>query len=99
MSSDVIHVGLDKEFTVSLKSIATAGYRWKVESLPDGIEPIGAENENPAGEAKPGDPTTRVFRFRARKAGEYKLTFELARSWEKKPIQTQSVTVKVTQAG
>jgi predicted secreted protein len=96
MPKDVIAVGVDEEFTISLQSIATAGYLWQVESLPNGVELLGAENENPAGETKPGDPTTRVFRFRARKAGEYEVTFELARPWENKAIATKSITARAT---
>ena len=96
MSNDVIAVGVDEEFTISLQSIATAGYLWKIESLPQGVEPLGTESQNSAGEAKPGDPIIRVFRFRALKPGEYKLTFALARPWEKKAIETKSVTLKVS---
>ena len=99
MSKSVIAVGVDEEFAIPLQSSATAGYLWKIESLPEGVEHLGSENQNPAGEMKPGDPTTRVFRFRARKAGEYKLTFELARSWENTAIDTKSVTVKATSPG
>ena len=96
MSKDVIAVGVDEEFTISLQSIATAGYLWKLESLPEGVEHLGTENQNPASEAKPGDPTNQVFRFRALKPGEYKLTFALARPWENKAIETKSVNVKVS---
>lgn len=96
MSKDVIAVGVDEEFAIPLQSSATAGYLWKIESLPEGVEHLGSENRNPAGEMKPGDPTTRVFRFRARKAGEYTLIFALARSWENTAIKTKSVIVKVS---
>jgi predicted secreted protein len=95
MSKDVIAVEVDEEFTISLQSIATAGYLWKIESLPEGVEHLGTENQKPSGEAKPGSPTTRVLRFRARKTGEYELVFALARPWEKKAIETKAVAVKV----
>jgi predicted secreted protein len=96
MSTDSITVATDEEFTISLRSIATAGYLWKIESLPNAIQLLKAENEKPAGDAKPGDATTQVFRFRAQKTGEYKITFLLARPWEKKAIESRTVTVKVT---
>ena len=96
MSTDVINVAMDKEFTISLKSIAAAGYLWKLESLPNAIQLLGTEYEKPAGDAKPGDATYQVFQFRAQKAGEHKITFLLARPWENKAIESRTVTVKVT---
>lgn len=95
MSTDRIAVAVDGEFTISLKSIATAGYVWKVESLPDAIQLLGTENEQPAGDAKPGDSTGQIFRFRARKTGEHKIKFALGRPWENKAIEAKIITVKV----
>ena len=96
MSREAIAVGVDEEFTIPLESIATAGYVWTIKSLPEGVEHLGSANQQPAGEAKPGDPTSWAFRFRARKPGEYQLTFALARPWEKQAIEMKSVTVRVT---
>lgn len=96
MSTDNITVAADDEFTISLQSIATAGYLWKVESLPSAIQLLGTENEKPGGAAKPGDPTNQIFRFRAHKTGEHKIKFALGRPWENKTIETKKVTVKVT---
>lgn len=94
MASDTITVAVDSEFTISLKSIATAGYLWKIQTLPDTIQLLGAENEKPAADMKPGDSTTQIFRFRVPRAGEYTITFMLARSWENKTIETRTVTVR-----
>lgn len=96
MPMDSITVAMDEEFTISLRSIATAGYLWKIESLPDAIQLLSTTNEKPAGDTKPGDATTQVFRFQAREIGEYKITFLLARPWENKAIESKTVTVKVT---
>jgi len=96
MSTDIITVAREEEFTISLKSIATAGYLWKIESLPSAIQLLKTENEKLAGDTKPGDATNQVFRFRAQKAGEHKITFMLARPWENKAIESQTVTVNVT---
>lgn len=96
MSTDRITVAMNEEFTISLRSIATAGYLWKVESLPDAIQLLGTEREKPTGNTKPGDPTGQVFRFRAQKTGEHKITFVLARPWENKAIESKTVTVKAT---
>jgi predicted secreted protein len=96
MSDDIIAVAVDDEFTISLKSIATAGYIWKVESLPDAIQLLGTENEKPSGDIKPGDSTNQIFRFRVQKTGEHEIKFTLGRPWENKGIETKTVTVKVT---
>lgn len=95
MSTDMITVAADEEFTISLKSIATAGYLWKVDSLPEGIQLLGTENEKPAGDVKPGDSTGQIFRFRAHKTGEHRIVFKLGRPWENKAIESRTVTVKV----
>ena len=94
MTSETIDVKVDQEFTIPLKSIGTSGYVWKIESLPDAIQLLGTENEKPAGDIKPGDSTTQVFRFQAPKAGEYTITFILSRPWENKSIEAHMVTVK-----
>lgn len=94
MTSETIDVKVDQEFRIPLKSIATAGYVWKIQTLPDTIQLLGTENEKPAGDMKPGDSTAQVFRFRAPKAGEYKITFTLSRPWEGKEIESRTVTVK-----
>lgn len=96
MDSDTIDVKVSHEFRIPLKSIGTAGYLWKVESLPDAIQPLGSENEKPAADTKPGDSTTQIFRFRALKAGEYAITFVLSRSWENKALDSRTVTVKAS---
>jgi Predicted secreted protein len=96
MSTDSITVAMDRDFTISLKSIATAGYLWKIESLPNAIQLLSTDNEKSAGDAKPGDATTQVFRFRAREMGEHKITFVLARPWENKAIESKTMTVKIT---
>jgi predicted secreted protein len=96
MSTDNITVAADDEFTISLQSIATAGYLWKIESLSNAIELLGTENEKPGGDAKPGESTHQIFRFRAHKTGEHKIKFALGRPWENKVIESKTVTVKVT---
>ena len=96
MSTDMITAAVNDEFTISLKSIATAGYLWTVESLPNDIQLLGTENEKPTGDTKPGDSTGQIFRFRAGKSGEHKIKFALGRPWENKAIESKIVTVKVT---
>jgi len=94
MTDDTITVAVDQDFKIPLKSIGTAGYIWKIESVPDGIRALGSEIQNPPVATKPGDATTQVFRFRALEAGEHIITFALARPWENKAIETRSLVVK-----
>jgi predicted secreted protein len=96
MLTDNITVAMDEEFMISLQSIATAGYLWKIESIPDTIQLLSTENDRPEGAAKPGDATLQVFRFRAQKTGEHQIIFVLARPWENKAIESMMVTLKVT---
>ena len=95
MDVDTVDVKVNQEFRIPRKSIATAGYVWKIESLPDAIQFLGSENEKPAGGMKPGDSTTQIFRIQALKAGEYSITFILSRPWENKSIESHEVKVKV----
>jgi len=94
MTSETLDAKVDQEFRIPLKSIGTAGYVWKIESLPDAVQRLGTENEKPASDIKPGDSTSQVFRFRALKAGEHTIVFVLARPWENKTIETHTVTVR-----
>lgn len=95
MTSDTITVTVGDEFTISLESMATAGYLWKIDSLPDAIQSLGSQPETSTDE-KPGDPTIQVFRFRALKAGEHAIMFMLARPWENKAIESRTTKVKAS---
>ena len=96
MPTDHLSVAMGEEFTIPLRSIATAGYLWKIQSLPGAIEFLKTENEERAEDAKPGNATHQLFRFQAKQAGKHKIMFILARPWEKKAIESRAVTVKVT---
>ena len=96
MTAEMITLAKDDEFTISLGSIATAGYVWKIESLPNAVQLLGKESEKPAGEQKPGDSTRQIFRFRARETGNYEIRFVLGRPWENTAIEVKTVTLKVT---
>jgi predicted secreted protein len=97
MPSDTINVTIDEEFTISLQTIATAGYLWKIESVPKSVDFLGTENEKTAGDRKPGDSINQIFRFRAREPGDHEIKFALGRPWENEAIEAKAVTVKVNQ--
>jgi len=94
MPDETVHVKVGQEFSVPLKTIATAGYLWKIESMPDGLRVVETKNEKPVGETKPGDPTVQVFKLQVLKTGEHTIVFGLARPWEGQARETRKVVVK-----
>lgn len=94
MAADTINTKAGSEFSVRLPANASTGYVWEIESLPKGVELLGSGPEaKPGTETKPGDSTTKLFRFRANSAGKYEICFQLKRKWEKTPIETKTVVV------
>lgn len=81
MGDVVISVAVGDEFLIPLKTIATAGYVWKFDSLPDSIQVVKTVNQRD--DAKPGDSNVQIFHFRALKAGEYTITFSSGSSMGK----------------
>ena len=94
MTSEIIAVAVAQEFMVRLKSTPTTGYVWEVQKLPEDVQFLGSDYENPGSNIQPGAPVTQVFRFQVRKAGEHTITFVLKRQWETNAIETHTVIVK-----
>jgi predicted secreted protein len=95
MATESINVAAGGEFAVRLASNPSTAYLWEVQTLPESIELLGSSFEKPAGEVRPGDPSTQVFRFRALKAGEYHIVFGLKRKWETESIKSETIVVHV----
>ena len=95
MAAEIIHVAVAQEFSVRLKSTPTTGYVWEVQKLPETIQSLASDYENPGSDMKLGAPVIQVFRFKGQKAGEYAITFVLKRQWETNSIESHTVTVKV----
>jgi predicted secreted protein len=96
MTLEISAVAVGQEFTVRLTSTPTTGYVWEVQKLPESIQLLGSDYEKPPGDIQPGNPMTRVFRFQARKTGEYIITFVLKRQWESNAIESHTVTVQAS---
>jgi predicted secreted protein len=94
MADETVHVKVGQEFSIPLKTIATAGYIWRIQSLPDALRSLETKKEKLGGETKPGDPTTQVFRFQVLEAGEHTMVFVLSRPWESQSMETHKVIVK-----
>lgn len=82
-NGDVVSIGLEYN--------AGTGYEWKCTADPEGVVTLlGQATENLAeGENISGGPLCERFTFQAAKPGEVVLTFDLVRSWEGEPAETQ----------
>lgn len=94
--SETLKVG--EEFVVELESNPSTGYDWTVTTKPDDtILGLTGDNYEPSDPAMPGAPGNRVWRYKALKAGDTKIVYSYARSFEPDvpPIKTHTVTVEV----
>jgi inhibitor of cysteine peptidase len=78
----IVHLGVGDELEVRVGSTPGTGYAWGVAMNDPGIlEPVGKPIDEK--DARPGAPGSRVFRFRAAKAGSSSLGLVYERPWEK----------------
>ena len=84
--------------TIALDYSAGTGYEWKCKMEPEGVVSIvSQETKNLAKDpAMTGGPLSEVFTVRAEKPGEVTLTFDLVRSWEGEPAETQVYSFTVS---
>ena len=89
-AADVVTIGLDYN--------AGTGFEWECDMAPEGVVSlVGQETEDKAaGEAISGGPLREVYTLRAEKPGEVVVTFNLVRSWEGEPAETQIYAFTVT---
>jgi len=87
-----IKVGPGKEFSISLVSNPSTGFRWKMTLPKDekAVMLLGSEHVA-SQEVMPGVPGQEVFKFKALTVGETKATFVYERSWETKTAPTRKV--------
>jgi len=83
--------GSEDVVTISLDYNAGTGYEWNYTMEPEGVlAEVSHETEDQSSHATAaGGPLSDKFTFRAAKPGEVVLTFNLARSWEGEPAETQ----------
>lgn len=70
-----------EELAVVLADLPGAGYEWGPRGVPEGLVLLGRDWADPL-VSEPGAARRRTFRFAARRAGSYELTFDLRRPWE-----------------
>lgn len=88
------HAG--EPFAVSAPQHGTSGYQWLVEQLPPGVRLLGERTAEPEGDAPPGTPAERQFRFTAERAGHFTIMLASKRAWEAEPAERLTVAVTVT---
>lgn len=82
-AADVVTIGLDYN--------AGTGFEWEYAIEPEGVVELvdRATEDHAKDEAITGGPLSEVFTLRAQKPGEATVTFNLVRSWEGEPAETQ----------
>lgn len=98
-----ISVSAGSQFTVTLESNPTTGFRWELAGITDKtvLEVVDSKYEpgEKAGQKPPvaGAGGTEVWTFKALKAGTAKLSMEYSRPWQggEKGVQTFNLTVVV----
>jgi inhibitor of cysteine peptidase len=87
VSSTTLAVG--ETIAVRLAENPTTGHRWTSEGGGDRLVEIDSTFEPPPSRDKAGAGGTRVFRFRAARAGRVTLVLRYARPWEGGPAASQ----------
>ena len=93
-----IKVGPGQNFSISLGSNPSTGFRWKM-TLPAGDKTVmflGSEHVA-SQEVMPGVPGNELFKFKALTRGETKAAFVYERPWETKTAPTRKIFTIVVQ--
>jgi len=98
-SGQTIDIDVNQQFVIALGSNPTTGYRWQV-SYDEGMLELVESKYEMGGEAKQGivgAGGVDLFRFKALKSGETKITMVYRRPWEEPSPQdiTKVFTVNV----
>jgi inhibitor of cysteine peptidase len=90
-----IEVSVGDEFVVALPATPSTGYSWTAAGNPD---VTFVSTHQVAGGSQPGAEGTQELTFRGREAGDSKLVFTYARSFEKTepPAKTATFPLSVT---
>lgn len=92
-----VELAVGEEIEVALSETATTGYRWRLDDRgAAGLVEVGDSFE-PGGPA-PGAAGRRLWRFRGDREGVSRVALSLRRSWERTPVATFALTVRVKSA-
>jgi predicted secreted protein len=91
--TQVLQVG--QEFSIDLEAIPGAGYMWEVSHHPEELEILSHDVVSISKEI--GGPSTQRFVLVAHQPGNYSITFELKRRWEKSSIKSKVFKIQAIQ--
>ncbi len=94
-SPQIMHQTLHKQFTISLKSNPSTGYKWQAGFNKNVIELVKETYEKPSAKLL-GASGQQVFVFRPVKTGETKIEMIYKRRWEKSFAQRQVYHIKIS---
>lgn len=91
-------IGAEDTVTIGLDYSAGTGYEWNCTMEPEGVVTLVSQQTEDKAKDKEmtGGPLRELFTFRAVQPGEVVLTFDLARSWEGDPAETQVYAFSVS---
>ncbi|MFD1888218.1 protease inhibitor I42 family protein [Paenibacillus wenxiniae] len=92
-----IEVAAGETFTINREELGSNGYSWTY-TTDKGITFVSKSEKASKGQDGMTKPTTKTWKFKADKAGTYKVTFNYGPAWKKdaKPAETVIYTIKVS---
>jgi inhibitor of cysteine peptidase len=95
-AGETVEVKAGNEFVIALESNPTTGYSWMATFEESEFELISDNYEADETEGMVvGSGGTQYLRFKALKAGEFKINLGYQRSWEGEPVNSLVFDVKV----
>jgi len=97
---DHLSLNVGEEYVVELPSLAAAGYMWQEDLSQPGVIEISWTRGMPAGSAPPpvGQSAPERLKIRALAPGEFTLTLNQRRSWERNRPAVRSHSIQVSVA-
>ncbi len=97
VANKTIEVAAGETFTINREQLGSNGYSWTY-TTDKGITLVSKSEKAPKGNQAMTTPTIKTWKFKADKAGTYKVTFHYGPAWKKeaKPAETVIYTIKVS---
>jgi predicted secreted protein len=90
---DELNAKLNQPFEITLASKALAGYEWKPVFNTFALKLLGTRRTR--GKRSFGASGQEIFRFEAVRPGDYDISFELKRPFEKGPVERRNFSLHV----
>jgi len=90
--SDEVASRVGDIFEIELREPGATGYRWAIGRLPPAVRLVEEQRQTSAA-GRSGSTLNHTFRLRASEPGDYQITFELRRLWEKQSVEVKTMKV------